>query len=91
MAKKNQNRTNKHKKSEDESNITELHPHIALPPQNLFQSIHRTLIAEHLKHIDEPHCLVCGDTEKQCKLLKIPTQNGEQILCQDCYNIQSQM
>jgi hypothetical protein len=35
-------------------------------------------------HIKEPHCLVCGDTEKECKLVR--TVAG--IFCEECEYIQ---
>ena len=49
-------------------------------------------IQELLNSIKEPHCIVCGDTENDGKILQIPIKNGECILfCEFCYKIQSKM
>ena len=69
-----------------------MNEHIALPPKNLGQVIWREQTKQWLNRIKEPHCIVCGDTENDGKILQIPIKNGECILfCEFCYKIQSKM
>jgi hypothetical protein len=62
-----------------------------LPAQSHEQLIYRSMIEEKFKNIKEPHCKICGDTENDGKILKIPTQIGDIYLCQFCYDIQINM
>ncbi len=65
--------------------------HTYLPPQTLTQSIIRHTLDELMENITDPHCKICGDTENDGKILKIPTQIGDIYLCEFCYNFQSKM
>jgi hypothetical protein len=71
--------------------IDVLHKHNYLPPQSESQSIARFTSDILMKNIQEPHCKVCGDTEKDGKIFKIPTQTNDIYLCQFCYNVQKNM
>ena len=71
--------------------IEVLHRHTYLPPQTLSHSITRNTLDKLMENISEPHCKICGDTENDSKILKMPTQIGDIYLCEDCYNIQSNM
>jgi esterase/lipase len=62
-----------------------------LPPTNTFQANYRNEMKKTLSHIKEPHCMVCGDTDEQCKIVEIPTNVGIKILCTDCFAIQKNM
>jgi hypothetical protein len=65
--------------------------HTYLPPQTLSQSITRHTLDKLMENITDPHCKICGDTENDGKILKIPTQIGDIYFCEFCYNIQSKM
>jgi hypothetical protein len=65
--------------------------HTYLPPQTLTQSITRNTLDKLMENITDPHCKICGDTENDGKILKIPTQIGDIYLCEFCYNVQSKM
>ena len=54
-------------------------------PANIKQAMARQIIADSLKHIKEPHCFICGDTEK---LLKIKMNKEKKKICEYCHNIQ---
>ena len=71
--------------------IEVLHRHTYLPPQTLTQSITRHTLDKLMENITDPHCKICSDTENDGKILKIPTQIGDIYLCEDCYNIQSNL
>lgn len=71
--------------------IEVLQKHNYLPPQTLTQSITRNTLNKLMENIKEPHCEICGDTENDCKIKKIPTQIGYIYLCEDCYDIQLNM
>ena len=57
--------------------IEVLHRHAYLPPQTLTQSITRHTLNKLMENITDPHCKICGDTENDDKILKIPTQIGD--------------
>ena len=42
-----------------------------------------------MTHQDVPHCIVCGDTQKQCPLLRF--EGTKRCLCRTCYSIQTNM
>jgi uncharacterized protein YecA (UPF0149 family) len=65
--------------------------HKYLPATSIVQSCTRDEFEEMFKHIKELHCKICGDTEKNSKILKIPTNIGYIILCDFCYKVQSNM
>ena len=71
------------------SNIIPTHTY--LPPQTLSQSVARFQLENLMEHITEPHCKICGDTENDGKIIKIPTQIGYIYLCEFCYNVQIKM
>jgi len=71
--------------------IEVLHTHTYLPPQTLTQSITRHTLDKLMENITDTHCKICGDTENDGKILKIPTQIGDIYLCEFCYNVQSKM
>ena len=85
----------KHKKccmnNSSTSNIETLDTQIYLPPATLEQSIFRNKLEKLMENIKEPHCKICGDTQNDSKLLKIPTQIGDIYLCEFCYNVQMDM
>ena len=68
-----------------------LHKHIYLPPKTMEQFAVRATLEVLMAGISVPHCKVCGDTEKESKIVKIPTQIGDIYLCEDCYRIQKNM
>ena len=72
-------------------NVVRLQEHPYVPPQTATQSAVRTAAAELGKGILEPHCVICGDTNRDSKILRVPTQKGESDLCEDCYRIQIAM
>ena len=72
-------------------NSNDVPTHIYLPPQTPTQSIIRYTLDKLMKNITDPHCKICGDTENDGKILKIPTQIGDIYLCEFCYNVQSKM
>ena len=59
--------------------------YIYVPPADMKQAIARQVIADCLKHINVPHCLICGDTEK---LKTLQTNKGKLTVCEFCHNIQ---
>jgi hypothetical protein len=62
-----------------------------LPPKTAEEASARILLEGLMQHIKADHCKVCGDTEKDGILLKIPTDKGDIFLCDFCYNVQSNM
>lgn len=45
-----------------------------------------------MKNITVHHCKICGDTENNDKIIKIPTEEmGDIYLCEFCYNVQIKM
>lgn len=72
-------------------NIEVLHRHNYLPSLTLAQSMTRHTLDKLMENITDIHCKICGDTENDGKILKIPTQIGDIYLCEDCYNIQLNM
>lgn len=56
------------------------------PDHDLKKQI-RDEITKQWDHIKEPHCKICGDTERLCGLKR--THSG--ILCDDCIRIQHNM
>ena len=42
-----------------------------------------------MENITEPHCKICGDTENDGKIIKIPTQICDIYLCEFCYDVQT--
>jgi hypothetical protein len=71
--------------------IEDIPKHTYISPQTLRESITRNTLDELNKNIKELHCKICGDTEKEGKIMKIPTQIGDIYLCEFCYNIQINM
>jgi hypothetical protein len=69
----------------------ELPPHTVLPPKSFEQMMVRQYLEKKMENIKEPHCKICGDTEKNGKIMKIPTQNNDIYLCEFCYNVQINM
>jgi len=66
--------------------------HRYLPPKNISQKIARETIYNLTKNIKEDHCLICGDTEKDGKIVKVKTFNdGYKHFCEFCYNVQMNM
>ena len=66
--------------------------YVTLPPQNNSQKIVREQIKKLTSHIKEPHCIICGDTTEQSKLIKVTTINdGIQYLCDFCFECQKNM
>jgi hypothetical protein len=57
-------------------------------PQSIFQSIARDIIAERLRDIKEPHCMICGDTND---LINIQMNIGEKTFCRFCHGVQMSM
>ena len=47
------------------------------------QIIHQMVLA---KHGNVPHCAICGDTNEECELKRVPALG--RILCNDCIRIQ---
>ena len=78
-------------KQDSKSNIEVLDTHKYIPPQTITQSVSRNILDKLMENIKEPHCKICGDTEKDGKILKVPTQVGDIYLCEFCYNIQKKM
>jgi len=70
-------------------NVTNVHNYI--PPKTPEQAAARAMLDAMMKNIKEDHCKVCGDTEKDGVLLKIPTNVGDIFLCEYCYSVQSKM
>lgn len=63
-----------------------------LSPQNNIQRIVREQIKNLTSHITEPHCIICGDTVEQSKLIEVRTTNNDsQYLCDFCFKIQQKM
>tara|TARA_R110000751_G_scaffold15016_3_gene48634 strand:- start:1384 stop:1626 length:243 start_codon:yes stop_codon:yes gene_type:complete len=54
----------------------------------LSQEIARNAIDKLTANIKEPCCRICGDTEKDGKLVEI---QGEFCLCEFCFNVQINM
>lgn len=51
-----------------------------------------TTILNKKKNGNTPHCVVCGDTEKDGKLHTVYGVEGSHInLCEDCFEIQNNM
>lgn len=69
----------------------EIQIHKYLPPRTTNQAICRHELEQLYKNINEPHCKICGDTEKESKIVSIPTQVGDLHLCEFCYRIQRNM
>ena len=65
--------------------------HTYLPPQTLTQSITRNTLDKLMENVTGPHCKICGDTEHDGKLLRIPTQMGDMYFCEFCYDCQINM
>jgi hypothetical protein len=38
---------------------------------------------------EKPHCVICGDTQEQCPLVRF--NNSSKLLCEDCVRIQKNM
>jgi hypothetical protein len=57
-------------------------------PEFFKQEIARNVIDKLTANIKEPCCRICGDTEKDGKLVEI---QGEFCLCEFCFNVQSNM
>ena len=55
---------------------------------NIFEQMFREQVKQSYSDIQEPHCLICGDTSKLCHLNNI--SSGE-IICDDCMRIQENM
>ena len=52
-----------------------------LPPKTMQQAAVRATLEVLMAGISVPHCKVCGDTEKESKNVKIPTQIGDIYIC----------
>jgi hypothetical protein len=55
------------------------------------QPSRRTIFRELNRHIKVPHCIVCGDTHKDGKLIHANTDEGTELFCQYCYDCQMRM
>lgn len=61
-----------------------------LKPKNIVQSMTRNIIDDLNSKIKENHCLICGDTEQDGKLVKIKMKNSSvKYFCEFCHNIQT--
>jgi hypothetical protein len=81
----------KYKKCCLNKTLIELPPHTDLPPISFEQMMVRNQLEKIMENIKEPHCKICGDTEKDGKIMKIPTQNNDMYLCEFCYNVQMKL
>jgi hypothetical protein len=57
--------------------VVTLPTHQAIGPASSVQASVRSQLAILMAGIREPHCQVCGDTEAQSTILKIPTQASD--------------
>jgi hypothetical protein len=73
------------------NDIKVLDTHKYIPPKTIIQSIARNTLDILMENIKEPHCKICGDTEKDGKIVKVPTQIGDIYFCEFCYNVQIKM
>ena len=78
-------------KHESKNNIEVLDTHKYTHPKTMGQLLWRNISDKSMENIKEPHCKICGDTEKNSKIFKIPTQIGDIYLCEFCYNVQIKM
>ena len=76
---------------EKKSNVEVLPTHNYLHPQTLNQSMARVTLDLLNEKIQKHHCKICGDTEDDGKIFKIPTQVNDIYLCEFCYNVQINM
>lgn len=81
----------KYKKCCNKQNSVNVPIHTYLPPQTLSQSITRDTFEKLMENIKDPHCQICGDTEDDGQILKIPTQIGDKYFCKFCYHVQINM
>jgi len=81
----------KYKKCCLNKTLIELPPHNALQSASFTQYMVRNELEELMKNIKVPHCKICGDTEKDSKIMKIPIENNHMYLCEFCYNVQMKM
>ena len=70
--------------------------HKYVPPRNLQEAAARQAFHEMFKHIKEPHCIICGETETEAKkyngtILVIQTNVCQQTFCKFCYDCQQRM
>lgn len=66
--------------------------HTFLPPKNIKEAFIRQTIINKNKNKKEIHCIICGDTEKDGKIVKVNSIDGShKYFCQDCYDIQINM
>ena len=70
-----------------DNDIHEIPGFITRGPGNIMEDMGRQAIQASHQNINEPHCIICGDTKDQCKLVKA----AGKILCEFCFNIQMNM
>ena len=56
-------------------------------PQTVEQKITRDILSSINKHTDIPHCVICGDTEKDGGMEKVEGV----YFCETCFMIQTNM
>jgi hypothetical protein len=80
----------KHKKCCINKNIIDGQFQNVLPPENREQAIVRNQMDNILQNKPEIHCRICGDTEEDGKIIKIPNQTNKLLyLCEFCYKVQN--
>jgi hypothetical protein len=70
--------------------------HTYVPPKTLLNIMTRTMFDDINQQITKPHCKICGDTEEDEILVKIPTMMPTNEIkyiyyCEFCYNCQINM
>ena len=55
----------------------------------------RPLMRQSIRNITDKisvnHCVICGDTEKDGKLILVDTDRGQERLCEFCFMVQTNM
>jgi len=74
-------------KDNDIHDIHDIPGFVTRGPGNMMENLGRQVIQSSHQNINESHCIICGDTKDQCKLVKA----AGKILCEECFNIQINM
>ena len=56
-----------------------------------FRPLMRQSIRNITDKISVNHCVICGDTEKDGKLILVDTDRGQERLCEFCFMVQTNM
>jgi hypothetical protein len=84
---KNKKKKDRKKALKNQCVIKDMEGYVLVDPKDISEGHRRKIIESITSRTSVPHCLICGDTETEGKLVKVQGQ----VLCKECFNIQKNM